>query len=175
MKTMILATLMLAGVLQVNAQTAILNVKLRPIQTLVVNASQANVDLEYVTTADYASGVTSSQQDHLTVYSTGGFQVKVKAAEATMQTGNKTIQVSTIGVKASPGSQGQEVTNAQYAQNVQLSNQEAILMSSSNGAVNKKISVEYKGAGANAYVDNYIPGQNPTVYSTTLTYTIISQ
>lgn len=175
MKKMFLAALLVVGVAQVNAQTATLNVKLSPIQTLVVNNAQTNVDLNYVTTADYASGVTSSQQDHLTVYSTGGFQVKVKSAEASMQTGNKNMNVSTIGIKASPGTQGQEVANAQYAQNVQLSNQETVLMSSANGAVNKKISVEYKGAGGNAYIDNYIAGQNPTVYTTTLTYTIVSQ
>ncbi|WP_156104487.1 hypothetical protein [Chryseobacterium populi] len=48
-------------------------------------------------------------------------------------------------------------------------------MTSSNGGVDKKISVEYKGAGANAYLDNYVAGQDPTVYTTELTYTIISQ
>lgn len=175
MKKLILAALLVVGVAQVNAQTATLNVKLKPIQTLTVNSAQANIDLEYVTTADYQNGVTSSNQDHLTVYSTGGFQVKVKTSEASMQTGNKNMQVSTIGIKAGAGSQGQEITNAQYAQNVTLSNQETVLMTSGIGAVNKKISVEYKGAGGNAYIDNYIAGQNPTVYTTTLTYTIVSQ
>jgi len=43
------------------------------------------------------------------------------------------------------------------------------------GAANKKISSEYKGAGANDYIDNYIAGQDPTVYTTELTYTIIAQ
>src|SRR5690606_14460417 len=59
-----------------------LNVKLYPIQTIVVNA--ANVDLEYKTKTDYANGVTVSQGDHLTVYSTGGFTVNVKSETATL-------------------------------------------------------------------------------------------
>jgi len=48
-------------------------------------------------------------------------------------------------------------------------------VSSTNGGVNKKISVQYKGAGANEYINNYIANQNPTVYTTELTYTIVSQ
>lgn len=170
---MIIAVLLLGGVAHVNAQTAALHVKLRPIQTLTVHTAQANIDLEYVTAADYNEGVTAMKQDHLTVYSTGGFQVKVKSAEASMQTGGRTMQMNSIGMKASAGSE--QISGAQYAQNVQLSNQETVLMTSTIGAVDKKINVEYHGAGGNAYIDNYIAGQNPTVYTTTLTYTIVSQ
>ncbi|RRJ93583.1 hypothetical protein [Flavobacterium macacae] len=170
---MILASFIVLGMVQVNAQTATLNVKLKPIQTLTVNTAQQTVNLEYVTTADYQDGVTALKQDHLSVYSTGGFQVQVKSAEAAMQTGTKTMQVSTIKIKAAAGSDA--VGNASYAPAISLSNQETTLLSSSNGAVNKKINVEYKGAGDNAYIDNYIAGQNPTAYTTTLTYTIVSQ
>ena len=41
--------------------------------------------------------------------------------------------------------------------------------------VDKNISVAYKGAGGDAYLDNYIAGQTSTVYTTTLTYTIVSK
>lgn len=173
MKKIILASILMLGLVTVNAQNVTLNVNLKPIQTLVVTPAQKVVNLNYTTTDDYKNGVSSTNTDHLTIYSTGGFQVRVKSANATMQNGGKTIDANTIQIKATAGSDA--VNGAQYTQNVQLSNTEATLVTSTKGGVDKKISIEYKGAGANTYIDNYIPGQNPTVYTTELTYTIVSQ
>lgn len=173
MKKIILASILMLGLVTVNAQNVTLNVNLKPIQTLVVTPAQKVVNLNYTTTDDYKNGVSSTNADHLTIYSTGGFQVKVKSANVNMQNGGKTIDVNTIQIKATAGTDG--VAGAQYTQNVQLSNTEATLVTSTKGGVDKKISIEYKGAGANAYIDNYIAGQNPTVYTTELTYTIVSQ
>ncbi len=177
MKKFIFTALSLVGFATVNAQQSAqavtLNVRLKPIQTLVVNTAQKIVNLDYTTKDDYANGVASANADHLSVYSTGGFQVKVKSATAALQNGAKNIQANTIQVKASAGTD--PVAGAQYAQGVQLSANETTLVTSTVGGVDKKISIEYKGAGANAYLDNYIAGQTPTVYTTELTYTIISQ
>lgn len=173
MKKIILASILMLGLVTVNAQNVTLNVNLKPIQTLVVTPAQKIVNLNYTTTDDYKNGVSSTNADQLTIYSTGGFQVRVKSASATLQSGSKTIDANTIQIKASAGSDA--VNGAQYTQNVQLSNTEATLVTSTKGGVDKKISIEYKGAGANTYIDNYIPGQNPTVYTTELTYTIVSQ
>lgn len=173
MKKIIITSIAILGVGAVKAQNATLNVRLKPIQTLVVNNAQKIVNLDYVTKDDYANGVSSLNADHLNIFSTGGFQVKVKSANSALQNGNKNIQANTIQIKATAGSDA--VNGAQYAQNVQLSANETTLVSSSNGGVDKKISIEYKGAGANTYLDNYIAGQDPTVYTTELTYTIVSQ
>ncbi len=173
MKKIILASFIVLGFVKMNAQNVTLNVRLKPIQTLVVNNSQKIVNLDYITQDDYKNGVSSTNTDHLNIYSTGGFQVKVKSANATMQNGAKHIDANTIQIKATAGSDA--VNGAQYSQNVQLSNNETTLVSSTTGGVDKKISIEYKGAGANAYIDNYIAGQDPTVYTTELTYTIVSQ
>lgn len=173
MKKCIVASIALFGFVTANAQNVTLNVRLKPIQTLVVNTAQKVVNLDYQTKDDYANGVSSVNADHLTIYSTGGFQVKVKSANAALQNGAKSIQANTIQIKASAGTEA--VNGAQYTQNVQLSANEATLVSSTVGGVNKKINIEYKGAGANAYLDNYIAGQDPTIYTTELTYTIISQ
>ncbi|MGN7707266.1 hypothetical protein [Chryseobacterium sp. 22543] len=174
MKKYIVASMSLFGFIAFKAQQNVtLNVRLKPIQTLIVNPSQKVVNLDYKTKDDYANGVSSVNADHLSIYSTGGFQVKVKGANVALQSGAKNIQANTIQIKASAGT---EVLNgAQYAQNIQLSANDAILVTSANGGVDKKINIEYKGAGANAYLDNYIAGQDPTVYTTELTYTIISQ
>ncbi|WP_027388772.1 hypothetical protein [Chryseobacterium gregarium] len=174
MKKIIFAAFSLIGFVTLKAQqTVTLNVRLKPIQTLVVNPSQKVVNLDYVTKDDYTNGVSSVNADHLNIYSTGGFQVKVKSANSALQNGAKNIQANTIQIKASAGSE--PITGAQYAQNTQLSANETTLVTSTVGGVDKKISIEYKGAGANAYLDNYIAGQTPTVYTTELTYTIISQ
>lgn len=174
MKKCILTSFALLGFVTLKAQQNVtLNVRLKPIQTLVVNNAQKVVNLDYVTKDDYANGVTSINADHLSIFSTGGFQVKVKSANAALQNGSKNIQANTLQIKASAGSDA--VNGAQYAQNVQLSATETTLVTSTHGGVDKKISIEYKGAGANAYLDNYIAGQDPTVYTTELTYTIVSQ
>lgn len=173
MKQILLTAAALLGFATASAQNVTLNVVLKPIQTLVVNNQQKIVNLEYSTTDHYANGVESNNTDHLNIYSTGGFQVKVKSGNAVLQNGGKQIQANSIQVKATPGSDA--VNGAQYAQNVTLSANETTLVSSTNGGVNKKISVQYKGAGGNEYINNYIANQNPTVYSTELTYTIVSQ
>ncbi|UFH32261.1 hypothetical protein LNP04_00745 [Chryseobacterium sp. C-71] len=173
MKKFIITSIAILGVGTLSAQNVTLNVRLKPIQTLVVNNAQKNVDLNYVTKNDYANGVSSMNADHLNIFSTGGFQVKVKSGNSALQNGNKSIEANTIQIIATAGSDA--VNGAQYAQNVQLSNNETMLVSSSNGGVDKKISIEYKGEGQNKYLDNYIAGQDPTVYTTELTYTIVSQ
>ncbi|AZA60394.1 MULTISPECIES: hypothetical protein [Chryseobacterium] len=173
MKQFLLSAAGLLAFATASAQNVTLNVRLKPIQTLVVNTSQKVVNLEYVTKDDYQNGVTSENPDHLNIYSTGGFQVKVKASNAAMQNGGKSIATNTILIKASAGS---DVLNgAQYSQDVQLSGSESTLVTSTSGGVNKKINIAYKGAGANAYINNYIAGQDPTLYTTELTYTIVSQ
>jgi len=173
MKKIIITSIAILGVGTVSAQNATLNVRLKPIQTLVVNDAQKVVNLDYVTKANYADGVSSLNADHLNIFSTGGFQVRVKSGSSALQNGNKNIQTNTIQIKATAGSDA--VNGAQYSQNVLLSDSESILVSSPNGGADKKINVEYKGAGGNAYIDNYIAGQDPTVYTTELTYTIVSQ
>lgn len=173
MKKFIFTVLSLVGFATVSAQTVTLNVRLKPIQTLIVNTAQKTVNLDYTTRDDYANGVTSSNVDHLTIYSTGGFQVKVKSGNAALQNGNKTILVSTVQVKANAGTD--PVNGAQYAAIAPLSATETTLVTSSLGGVDKKISIDYKGAGANAYLNNYVAGQDPSVYTAELTYTIISQ
>jgi hypothetical protein len=173
MKKIIFTALTLVGFATVNAQTVTLNVRLKPVQTLIVNTAQKTVNLDYNTREDYANGVTSLNADHLTVYSTGGFQVKIKSGNSALVNGSKTIQANTIQVKASAGTD--PVNGAQYSPFSPLSATETTLVTSSAGVVDKKISVEYKGASANAYLDNYVTGQNVSVYTSELTYTIISQ
>ena len=114
MKNLIIASFIVLGLSTVQAQNVTLNVKLQPIQTLVVNSSQNNVDLIYTSKDDYKNGVTSTKPDQLSIYSTGGFEVKVKSATASMATtaGSKIINANSIQIIASAGSK--PVTGGKY-------------------------------------------------------------
>lgn len=172
MKQFLFTAVALVAFASSKAQTVSLNVILKPIQTLTVKDDQKTVNLEYSTTADYQNGVSKTNDDHLTIYSTGGFQVKVQATEANMQLNGKNMAVSTIKLSSSAGSQA--LNNATYQQDLTLSSSETTLVSSSYGAVNKSVNVKYQGSGDNAYIDNYVPNQNPSTYKATLVYTIVS-
>lgn len=182
-KTIILATAAFCFSIATKAQSGTsstdnvtLNVKLNPIQTLIVNQNQKEVNLEYTSVAQYANGVSSRQTDHLKIYSTGGFQVKVKSSGSELETAKTgpagKINANTIQIVPTAGTN--PVDNAQYTAS-SLSADEKVIVSATKGGVDKNISIEYQGAGADAYLNHYVAGQNPTKYTTSVTYTIIAQ
>lgn len=175
MKKLIFTTLGVLGFATVNAQnTVTLNINLQPIQTLIVNNTDKVVNIDYSTKDHYKNGATSNvKQNQLSIYSTGGFQVKVKSSKAVLENGGKSIAANSIQIVPSAGTD--PVPGAEYAQNVMLSSTESTLVTSTKGGVDKNISIEYKGAGGDAYLDNYIAGQTPTTYTTDLTYTILAK
>ena len=189
MKRIILfTTIILASVSVAMAQGAIplttaanasdqitLNVELHPIQTLFINSTQEKVDLEYKLTTDYSAGVSSLQEDHLKIYSTGAFIVQVQSATNDIKRagGIETISASTIKVKAELGS-----TNSLAGQTmaeVSLSTTPTNLINSGVGGVDKNFNITYSGLDLNGYINNYFNDENPTVYTTTVTYTIAAQ
>src|SRR5690606_6527182 len=188
MKKSILFAMFLGGVFAANAQfssantstpgvatgTATLNVNLHPIQTLIVNTSQKTVNLDYKTVANYTDGVTSKNNDHLTVYSTGGFTLSVRSADANLTSAGsnnttQTIPASGIKLTAKAGTGGNPVFT--YSHNVELSKTDQTLVTSDTGGFNKPISVDY--IGAQDYMDKYskdgalTPGVK--TYTTTVT------
>ena len=155
--------------------TATLNVKLLPIQTIVIGGDNT-VNLVYKTKEDYYNGVTANMNDHLIVYSTGGFAVKVKSDHKnlvfTKDGKTNTIAVNTINLVATLG-KGNESESTFSA--VTLDKSDKNLISSTVGGTNLKFNVAYSGKGGNAYVNKYNNVENPTVYTTTVTYTIEAQ
>lgn len=182
MKKTILTTLAFVFGVVAYAQTSntgnvTLNVHLKPIQTLTINPNADVVDLTYATKADYADGVSSKKEDQISVYSTGGFRVTVKAAGAWLENNqagvNGLIDTNSIKVKAEAGSNA--LAGAQYNEVVLDAQTAQTIISSTKGAVDRTFNVDYMGALDNAYVDYYVDGQDPTTYTTTLTYTIVAQ
>ena len=155
---------------------ATLNVKLYPIQTIMIGGDNT-VNLEYKTKDDYLKGVTNDMKDHLVVYSTGGFAVKVKSENEdlvyTKDALTSKIAANTINLQATVGT-GNEL-NASTMNNVVLSNENKNLISSNVGGTELKFNVAYNGKGNNDYVNKYYNVETPNVYTTTVTYTIEAQ
>jgi len=155
---------------ELKAQNSVtLNVKLYPIQTLLVNASQNNVDLEYHTREDYKNGVTSEQRDHLTIYSTGGFQVKVSAVATTAENPVE----ENITVLPSSGSKPLNSSHVVYT-GKNISAVEQPIISATKGAIDKNVNISYIGAGADAFV-GYTKNNRTANIGYTVVYTIVSQ
>lgn len=179
MKKTILFAMFLGGVFAASAQTTVgtttLKVNLYPIQDITVN--QANVNLDYKTKSDYLNGVGVNQKDHLTVYSTGAFAVTVNSSGANLTNtiNDDKISAADITITASKGSNATAVNAASFTP-VKLSKSAQTLIASDKGGVSKNFNVNYAASGAlNAYVNKYYNGQNPTVYTTTVTYTIAAR
>ena len=162
---------------QTNTSTATLNVNLYPIQTIVVNPAQSTVNLDYKTTTDYANGVNNDQGNHLTVYSTGAFTVTVNSS--TNQLTNTTfsadnINSSDITITPKPGTAKPLTGAVLTVANLSTTAQEII--SSDLGANNATFNINYSAKGDNDnYINKYHNAQNPTVYTTNVTYTIAAK
>lgn len=153
-----------------------LNVKLNPIQTITIGAeTDKTINLVYNSETDYANGVEVDIPDHLVVYSTGGFAVTVKSESNDIQraAGEETISASTIKVQASEGSTS-PLSGASY-NNVSLSTTATNLISSSTGGANKTFNIKYAGIGNDEYLNKYFNDEDPTVYTTKVTYSIVAQ
>lgn len=148
-----------------------LNVNLKPVQTLVVNSAQKEVTLNYLTKDDYQNGVSNTQDDHLTIYSTGGFQVKVSSkAQAT----SGSLPVSSLSIAPSSGSAPIAPQYVVYQEN-QLDVFEKPIITSNIGGINKNFNIAYRGAGANQYINDYDINAVTNNHLYDVTYTIISQ
>ena len=178
MKKSILFAMFLGGVIAANAQTntdnVALSVTLKPIQTLVVNASQSTIDLEYSTVNDYEDGVSSSNADHLTIYSTGGFQVKVNSTADNLSKGLNVSEIAAETLTVTPTAGAREIKGSPTYTSVTLTENPKVLISSAQGGFDRTISVKYAGATGQVYMNNYETGKT-NIYTTTVTYSILPQ
>lgn len=150
-----------------------LKIILRPIQTITINPAQKDVKLIYDTKDKYANGVSREYVNHIEVFSTGGFIIEVKGGGNLLNDG-KLIPLSDVYIKASDGD---KVTGKPTYNNINLSTTGKTLISSKSGGRELKYNVTYDnslGAG-DRYINKYFnPVNSESVYTTTLTYTIIS-
>lgn len=178
-----IAALIICGLVCVNSVKAqktddvTVRIKFQPVQSIVVNSAADHqiVDLVYKDKTDYANGVTVDRDDHLEVFSTGGFIVTVNTNgdfTRTAGTGG-TIPAGDVFVSATLGTYTSIGTPAAPAG---LTTGGKTLITADEGGTALKYNVTYDNtAGAsNVYINNYIydKSESESVYTATVTYTI---
>ncbi|MDD4778576.1 MAG: hypothetical protein PHV53_09855 [Fermentimonas sp.] len=161
---------------QSNTDGVKLNIILHPVQTITINSSHNNVELQYLNIEDYNKGVSTTLDDHLTVTSTGGFQVNIysKQENFTLAGATESIPVSDVVITAINGSDN-DLTP--IFDNVILSTKPESLIRSGIGGINLKYTVTYDNTGVGAvgkYADLNL-GNTEAIFSTEITYTITSK
>jgi hypothetical protein len=148
-----------------------LNIRLFPVQIIEVNPSQEIIYLDYETTADYANGVQFEQPDHLSMYSTGGFVVKVSSIDVNMTAENgQVIPISDIIITPKQGVLN-PLIGAAFSP-ATLSSEATTIITNNTGGMNKSFGIHYQTKGNNEYVDKYVDTGKPTVFSTNIVYAI---
>lgn len=158
-----------------NTDNVTVNIRFKPIQAIVVNPSQKTVDLVYETKDHYASGVSSEQKDHLTVFSTGGFQVNVKSnGEFKRGDGAEVISAGDVKILASLGT---NTAVGEFNEQALTTGDTPIITASEGGSVlNYNIKYDNTAAGASyQYINRYIHDDAESVYTAQVTYTIVSK
>src|SRR5690554_35420 len=177
---LVLAALIFSSILNVNglfAQTTTdnvtLNIVLNPIQSIVVNPAtdHKTVDLVYSTMKDYNDGVSKTKKKHLTVFSTGGFEVKVSSEEFSPSEAGRKINASDVTVIAT-NVEGNNVDNTATSA-VPLGLTGGTLIASTEGGRDLEYNVTYNNELGNndAYLNLYDKDKDNT-FTTTVTYTI---
>lgn len=154
------------------AQTGVrLNIELHDVQHLVINPDQSTVTLAYRTLADYQNGVESVQKAHLSVFSTSGYEVKVKLANQDFvklgRAQTEKIPAPLIRVKATTTNIGQAVNTAS---GVLATNKETII-SSDSPTLNGLFDVTYTGPGADGLMQ-YVEKNNTVTFTNDVLYSI---
>src|SRR5690554_4011287 len=178
---LVLAALIFSSILNVNGLFAqsptktadvTLKIVLIPIQSIVVNPAtdHQKVDLVYSTMKDYNDGVSKTKGRHLTVFSTGGFEVKVSSGEF-LTNGTTDIDASDVTVLATNAS-GNNVDNTATSA-VPLGLTGGTLIASTEGGRDLEYNVTYNNELGNndAYLNLYDKDKDNT-FTTTVTYTI---
>jgi hypothetical protein len=152
--------------------TVKLNIVLNPIQTIIVN-NQQDVDLVYETIDNYKEGVSTTIEDHLKIFSTGGFVVTVKSEGDLSNGGDSNIESSDIKILAENGTDNEVVNTVSGP--VELGGTETLLIDSDSGGRDLMYNITYnnKSGGKDKYINLYKNGAN--TYSTQITYTIAAK
>ncbi len=156
-----------------NGSSAVLNIVLHSVQTIEVGGTDKNVSLEYKTREDYGDGVSVNRENHLKVYSTGGFTVNVRTSDLQLKStaNTKSIESGDITVSAAKGAaNGMEVFTSAP---VQLSGSDTAFITSATGAESKTFDITYAAKGDDKFINHFTKDQNPTVYTTEVVYSIL--
>lgn len=178
----VVATLLLLAAQRIGAQSSsaqvTINLRFLPVQTISVKSTEKVIDLLYATTENYENGVSVTHDDHLSVFSSGGFQVAVETTDAnfTHNGGAETIPVGDVVVRADNGSSNNQM--AQFT-DAALSTSPSPLISSIDDGNDLAYTVTYDNTDAGSgqkYINRYLNNdQLETQYTATVIYSITAK
>jgi len=173
-------TLFSSNICAQTTASATVNVVLADVRSIKINPTQSVVTLNFNSASDYTNGVTSQQNAHLEVTSTGGYIIKVKASNANLQNNTNTIPVSTINISPKVNSSSNigsaiigsysNTMASTYLYPANLTVSPSLIIESSKGSPKTMYDIQYKASGGVNYM-NKAPGN----YSVTITYSIEPQ
>lgn len=146
------------------------NIKLYPIQAILVNSSQHEVDIVYDGIDDYKNGVSTVLAEHLSVFSAGPFAVSVKVDDD-FRNGTNIIDANNVTIIPTLSSGVTEGLSS-----VSLTTDFQQIITSTVGGNGLKYDIKYDNTFGNNYT--YMPKytqeseSGTQTYSATVTYSI---
>lgn len=164
---LILGSLLMGSLLYSQQKADVqLSVNLADFQSISLNESQKQVDVDLKTVNDFKNGKSSERENHIEVTSTSKYEVKVSASSELIGE-SASIPVKTVSLTPSLGDSGNENSELSFL-NVALSTTNQTIIRSNTGDINRSFNIAYHVAGGEEYM------QKPEgAYKTTLTYTIL--
>jgi len=148
-----------------------LNLELHDVQHLTINPDQSVVTLAYRTLEDYKNGVELVQKAHLSVFSTSGYEVKVKLAnhDFVRLSGeqNNSGMTPLVRVKANAVTPGPSMHIASKP----LTTGKETIISSNSPNFNAVFDITYQGPGPDGLID-YVEKNNAVTFTNDLLYSI---
>jgi hypothetical protein len=169
-----LIVLFFCAFMSVNAQESgrvMVNINLHRVQIIKVNPIQSEVHLDYKQPDDYEDGVNSLQENHLTIFSTGAYEVFVSSDQplSYIHENQQADIHNALMVRANNpnGGSGGILLNSVYIQQSKQS-----IISSDKGDFGISFDIEYHGMGGNAFLNLIDASKELTIKQTNLVYTI---
>lgn len=142
------------------------NLVLTDVQSITLNQNQKNVTIVLNDAADFASGKTLVQPDHIKISSTSDYEIKVMAS-TDLKGISANIPVGTIGVFPSLGSRGGPSSTPLFFSDIYLSTDQQTLVQSDDGDVLRSFDIDYNVSGEQLY------NKPAGTYTTTIIYSIL--
>lgn len=173
-RLVVLFIVLIFGTIPAIAQTessVTLRVIFNPIQNITVNSSQKTVDIEYTTLEDFQQGVENRQADHLSIYSTGSYEITVHATDLfnNIADANKHFAPSNLHIAALLPHSNPTGT---FVSSIELDHQGKKIIASTAPAYHLNFDIVYKGVGGHVFLEYALNTENTETYSTDIVYTI---
>ena len=164
---------------RVSSDAVVVNLKFAPIQSIQVNPDQKTVNFVFDSPEDYTDGLSEAEKtqlktDHLTVYHSGPFNVKVKSL-GFVNNGTTLAETNHVNIIATIGTNSAVTTDdVTYAEVSLAATDGADFINSTKGGMGFTFDVTYDHVGDITKYINHDFNSTEKTYVATVTYEIFS-